>query len=387
VRRTLTSIALTFLCLVLVVPVILQQPETAQASASMSVGSNPTIGVGQDISVQVNVNTGGQSANAFEATFSYPSSLFDGVRGTYAGSICTLPISQPDPDGGTASISCGRPSGYTGSGLVATIVLHAKAPGDGSFGLSGCTVLANDGQGTDISGGCSGRSISVTGVPTPPPTPTPSPTPTRSPTPTPKPSNTTSPKPTTTPKVTPTPTPGGPGAPVAGSSTPPPTPPIDGPDAQQLPESTPLPDATESPSSAPQTEKRSIGQAIKDIFGSLGELKGLGGNLSGIVALMLTMIPFLLILFAIVFLGYRLYLLERRRRRTLDRLFELELSELASLEGKLDLLAEKGTKGRQEFKEEFQAVKENILRQIKPEYNKPVDAPKQKPDPGKPESK
>jgi hypothetical protein len=94
--------------------------------------------------------------------------------------------------------------------------------------------------------------------------------------------------------------------------------------------------------------------------------------MSGALAILVTIIPFIIILIAIAFMIYRLFLLERRRKRTLDRLFEVELSELAALEGKLDLLGEKGIKGREQYREEFKKAKENILRQIRPDYGKPV---------------
>jgi hypothetical protein len=374
-NRSIIRLVAGLLITIFLVPyLIIQQPGTAQAAAGMYVSGNPSIGVGQDISLTINVAAGSDSVNAFDARFTYPAGLLDGVRGSYAGGVCTIAISAPDPANGIADISCGRPSGFSGTGLVATIVLHGTNPGSGTIGLNSCQVLLADGHGTDDTGSCTGRSIDVTPASTAPPTATP--TTTKTPTPTPPPT----PKPTGTPRPTPSPTPGGAAVGISGSNTPPPTPVINAPEASKLPPSTATPSAqasaSASESAAPQTQKRSISQAIKDIFGSITELKSVKGNISGIIALMLTLIPVLLIGFATVFMGYRLYLLERRRRRTLDRLFELELSELAALEGKLDLLAEKGTKGRQEFKEEFQAVKENILRQIKPDYNRPVDAPK-----------
>ncbi len=388
-RRSFLTPVIALICLAVVLPVVIfQAPGTAEAAASLSVSANGSVSVGQTVNVAINVNTGGQAANAFNATLHYPAGLLDGVRGSYSGSICSLDITDASPSGGTADISCGKPSGFTGSGLVATVILQGATAGSGSLSLSDCQVLANDGQGTDITGGCGSTSITVTPAPTAPPTAPPSSTPTPTPAPTvatarPKTSPTPSPtpKPSTTPGATPTPTPGGPAAGVSTANTPAPTPTIDAPSAATLPPSTPTPAATDQAAGPATSGRRSIGQAIKDIFGSLKELKSAGGNLSGIIALLLTMIPILLIAFAIVFFGYRLYILERRRRRTLDRLFELELSELASLEGKLDLLSEKGPKGKQQFKDEFQAVKENILRQIKPEYNKPVDNAKKAEEP------
>lgn len=372
----------------LIVPgMLFALPQSASAAASLFVSAPGSVNVGATVTVTIRVNTGGQSANAFEGTLSYPTSLLDGVRGTFSGSVCTLPISQPDPSGGSAYFSCGTPSGFNGTGTVATVIFTAKAPGTVSFGLGGCSVLANDGQGTDITGGCSGSSMQINGNATPTPTPPPTPTPTPSggggggtnPTPTPK----------TTPKATPkgsTPTPApGQTKPVEsanpGTTTTEPTPPP----AQALPSGAPTPpnpNATEDAGaqSAP-TGRRSISQAFSDLFGVFKNAGSLKNDLSGALALMVTMIPVLGLLCAILFMVYRLYLLERRRRRTLDRLFEMELSELAALEGKMDLLGEKGAKGREQYRDEFRKAKENILRQIRPDYGRPVDSAKSTPKP------
>ena len=52
----------------------------------------------------------------------------------------------------------------------------------------------------------------------------------------------------------------------------------------------------------------------------------------------------------------------------------MELSELAALEGKMDLLAEKGASGREQYRQEFEKTKEKILRQLKPNYGQPIEA-------------
>ena len=367
------------LALALALPFLSIQPSTpAHASASLYV-SGPSSGVVGD-TLTVNVTTDA-SANAFQGTFNYPSAIFEGVRGTFTGAICSLPITVPDPSGGTTDFSCGKPSGFTGSGVVATIILKVIGDGSGSIGLSGCQVLANDGQGTDITGACSGKSVNMAAVastPTPAatatpaaatsapavakatatPKTTPSPTPTKAPTPsgTPVPAETAKPAPAT---VAPTP------PPVQVLSTP-----------------TPLPstEASASPAATEATpqQRRTIAQAVQDILQSSKDLSKLGTSASGVVALLITTLPFLAMILAILFLIFRLYSMEHRRRRTLDRLFELELAEMSALEGKLDLLSEKGTKGRDEYRAEFQRTKESILRQLKPTFNKPIETPAEK---------
>jgi uncharacterized membrane protein YgcG len=398
-RRLIARLSLVLALLATVLPtVLLEAPHVAVAAASMYVSASSPVRVGDTVVITIGTNTGGDSANSWDGSFTYPTALFDPVRGSTTGSVCNIFITQPEPNNGSAQISCGKSGGFTGSGTLATIYLSAKSDGTATFGLSGCTVLANDGLGTDITGGCSGKSIVVnpqTSTGTPPPT-SPTPTPT-------KPNGTNTPKPPTTPKPTgtppsagptKTPLPSGTPVPVDQANKPSPTPTPSGGAAVTLPSDSP--GSGSSSSSSPgtstggssgasgssgagasaspntSTEKRSIGTALKDVFASFGSLKG-GADTTGSIALLLAMIPGLAILCAILFLIYRLYGLEQRRRRTLDRLFEMELSELAALEGKMDLLAEKGTKGREEYREEFEKTKEKILRQLKPSYGKPVD--------------
>jgi hypothetical protein len=350
------------------------QPVYAAASMYVTTGSS-SYAFGDVITVNINVNTGGQSANAFQANFSYPASLLEGVSGTFSGSVCTLPITVPDPSGGTTSFSCGRPSGYNGIGTVARVTLKVIAQGVGSLNISGCEVLANDGLGTNITGGCSGSTVTTLG-PSPSPTIDPNYVPSPTPTPKPKKSPTPTPSPTIKPSSSAT-------INIGGQTTPTPTitpPPI----AELAPGETPPP-PTEEPTPEPEVEeevvqKRTVGQAIQDIFSASRNIGKLGGNLTGVVALLIAVVPFLALLLAILYLAYRLYMMERRRKRTLDRLFEMELAELAALEGKLDLLGEKGSKGKAQYQEEFKRAKENILRQLKPDFAKPVDGGKKSKD-------
>jgi hypothetical protein len=358
---------------------IVTAPQPAHAAANMYISAPSTGDTDSSVTVDVMINTAGQSANAFEGTISYPSGILEGVRGTYAGTICTLPIIVPEPSGGTATFSCGRPAGFTGTGAVARIVLKGINQGTGVIGLSGCNVLANDGAGTNITGSCTGKGIAISTAEPPPSVqgPTPIPTATAPPaTPTPAATRTPRPtkSPTPTPSATPVPTPTPDNRPSVTEETPTeptPTPEVEPPPVASLGEPTPLP--TPTPQEPVNQERRSVAQALQDILGSAGDLSILGRNATGVVALLLTTIPFLALALGIVFLAYRLYIMERRRRHTLDRLFEMQLAEFAALEGKLDLLAEKGSKGREQYREEFKKAKDHILRELKPEYGKKAD--------------
>lgn len=330
-------------------------PQIAMAAAGTYASAPTTVRVGDTVNVAIYVNTGGQSANTYQGTLSYPSFL-TGVRGTYSGSVCNMPITQPDPSGGSATYSCGTTGGFNGNGLVATVIFTANADGTGAFGMSGCKVLANDGKGTNITGSCSGTNILVVSAVVATPVPTAQATAKT----TVRTTNTTTAtaKPAETPAVV--------------ASTPTPTPPP----VQALTSATPTPvaEATKSPE-IKAVQRRSIGQALTDFLSSMHELSRTPKNMTGFVALLVILIPLLLLLLALAYFFYRIYLLEKRRRRAQERLFELELTELAALEGKMDLLADKGPKGREEYRQEFRKVKDTILRQIHPEYDTPVDPP------------
>lgn len=360
------------LILVVILAIFAVPIQPARAAASLYATINKSASVVNDVLVvSVSVDTGGSNDNAFEADLSYSEALVSPIDSSTAGSICNIWVSNGNPASGTAYISCGNSSGYSGTGRIINVRFTATAPGTANFGLSNCSVLKNDGLGTSDTGSCTGTSSSITGAPIPTPTPTPGPTPVPTPTKVPStPKSTITPKPgTTVPPTTPVPLEKPKEAPAASN------PPV--PDEKKLPASTPTPvSATPTPEPTVPEQKRSIATAFSDLLKNLKSFKLTGKDSSGLVAILLTLIPFMLLLLAVVYFIYRLYLLERRRRRTLDRLFELELSELSALEGKMDLLAEKGSKGRAQYREEFKKSKESILRQLRPDYAKPIDSKK-----------
>lgn len=357
--RSFLKVLTFFILLIPAVP-------TQAAGANEYVSGTSSATTGDSVSASIIVNTSGQSANSFEATISWPSFLTP-TKGTRGG-VCSFYIDEPSsPSGGSGTVSCGKSNGFVGTGTLYTISFQASSAGSGSFGLSGCTVLANDGNGTNITGGCSGQSISVANAPqaaapssnsAPPPATI---------------TKTATPKPVAKPSSSQTPTP------AENAQTPAPTQQPTAPPVQALPVSTTLPTSSAAASStgsstAPQVQqKRSIGKALSDLIGSLKQITLLPKDGTGAAALLLTLIPVLALALAIVFFLYRLYVLESKRRRSLNRLFELELSELSALEGKMDLLVEKGNKGRQQYVEEFEKTKQHILQQLRPDYGKPVE--------------
>lgn len=123
----------------------------APDSVTSQAGTNFTINVG--------VNSGGNSINAIEATVNIPGILGINSAGT-GGSLCSIWVQQPTVVGSTVSFKCGIPGGTTASGNLASISLNARTVGTGTASITAARVLA--GPGTNVTGGTSGGTYTVT---------------------------------------------------------------------------------------------------------------------------------------------------------------------------------------------------------------------------------
>lgn len=128
----------------------------------------PTTGnykVGESFSVLVNLNSGGESVNAGTGQISFDNSKLEVVGVGYSQSIFTLWTDNPSfsNPAGTVSFSGGVPSpGFTGSsGGVMRITFKAKATGQAPVNFLSGSILANDGQGTNIADGLRGALYSI----------------------------------------------------------------------------------------------------------------------------------------------------------------------------------------------------------------------------------
>ncbi|TSC85116.1 MAG: Uncharacterized protein G01um101413_500 [Parcubacteria group bacterium Gr01-1014_13] len=109
--------------------------------------------VGKSFSVSVNVSTQ-ESANAFQATVNFPQDKLQLVSLSKSGSIISLWVQEPSfsSANGTARFEGVVPNpGYTGSnGKIITLNFKIKSAGEAHLSFSDGSVLANDGQGTNI---------------------------------------------------------------------------------------------------------------------------------------------------------------------------------------------------------------------------------------------
>jgi hypothetical protein len=123
-------------------------------AATLSV--SPATGVytaGATFSARVIVNTTGQSINAAEGTLTFNPQELTVVAVDRAGSIFNLWVTEPtfSNTAGTISFSGGMPTGYTGaSGSIFNVTFRTKTANTARVSLTGGSVLANDGRGTNV---------------------------------------------------------------------------------------------------------------------------------------------------------------------------------------------------------------------------------------------
>lgn len=109
--------------------------------------------VGEQFSINVFVSSDGKEMNAVEATISSPGGNLQIVSVSQAGSIIDFWAQEPQINGNSSvyfeGVMLGM--GYSGSaGKLATLVVRARSQGDTTLAISSGSVLANDGQGTNL---------------------------------------------------------------------------------------------------------------------------------------------------------------------------------------------------------------------------------------------
>lgn len=126
-------------------------------SANLSIGNTATL--------YVMVNSGGVAINNGEAAIKFPMDLVEVISVSKGGSIFTLWVEEPTFSNTTGLITFngGVPTpGFNGSqGMLLSFVVKAKKVGQADFSFSSAAVRANDGLGTDVLSGRSGKTIVI----------------------------------------------------------------------------------------------------------------------------------------------------------------------------------------------------------------------------------
>lgn len=140
---------------------------------SPSSGSYPA---GKPFTVNVFASSQGEAMNAVSATILVDPNKFSVTSASSIGSIVNFWVQQPQVSGSNISFEgVVLNPGYQGAGAkVASFVLVPKGSGNGSVSFSSASVLANDGQGTNILETTSGATYTITeAIVIPPPVVTP----------------------------------------------------------------------------------------------------------------------------------------------------------------------------------------------------------------------
>ncbi len=134
-----------------------------------------TYAIGKSFSVSAYVSSADTAANAFQATINFPQDKLQLTSLSKSGSIISLWVQEPSYSNsdGTASFAGVVPNpGYTGSGgRIITLTFKVKSAGNAQLSFSDGSVLANDGQGTNIltSAGTADFTLGAGAPPTPAP--------------------------------------------------------------------------------------------------------------------------------------------------------------------------------------------------------------------------
>ena len=117
--------------------------EVATAAEFRVESDAASLGVGEEFLVTLVVDTSGEAINAFEGKVVFQESLLElqGVR--EKGSVVSLWVQDPP------SFSGLTPGGYSGRGVLFSLVFKAKAEGEGSVAIEQGRALLNDGKGTE----------------------------------------------------------------------------------------------------------------------------------------------------------------------------------------------------------------------------------------------
>lgn len=166
-RKTLSSIlllTLVFSGLLVATPV--------QAAATLYLApSSGSFAIGQNFTVGIKVNSGGDVINAAEGAITYDTALLSVVSVSKGASIFPFWTTEPGVDSSTIRFGGGLPPpAYNGSaGHLISITFRAKAAGEARVAFTAGAVLANDGKGTNILGSMGSASYTLSPTVTPPP--------------------------------------------------------------------------------------------------------------------------------------------------------------------------------------------------------------------------
>lgn len=159
----------------LVAAFFLLLPMLVQAADLRITPSSGTYSAGQTFTATIQVVPGSDSINAVEAELSFDTNALSVVSVAKTGSAFTLWPVEPEFSNGAGTITFGggHTAPITSQSTLLQVTFRASGEGDASVSFSSGSVLAADGQGTDVLENSNGAVFTVSAADTPTPTPTP----------------------------------------------------------------------------------------------------------------------------------------------------------------------------------------------------------------------
>lgn len=144
---------------------------SAQAATLFLSPASGSYAVGKTFTVNVMVSSPDQAANAYSGAISYPTDKLEMIGIGKAGSIVSLWVQEPSYSAGRANFEgvTFNPGYKGGAGRMVTLSFKAKAAGIAAVRFSTGSVLANDGEGTNILTGMGSANFTITGAGEAPP--------------------------------------------------------------------------------------------------------------------------------------------------------------------------------------------------------------------------
>lgn len=133
----------------------------AQAATLSISPANGSYSVGKTFSVSI-LASSRDSFNAASGKITYPTDKLDVVSISKSGSIISLWAEEPTDEGG-AVVFQGviMNPGYSGTGKLLTITFKTKSEGTASLKYASASILANDGNGTEIFSGSGSANFTI----------------------------------------------------------------------------------------------------------------------------------------------------------------------------------------------------------------------------------
>ena len=297
-------------------------PKAAHAEKTITLSSSTTsVEVGQTIDIPIAIDTNGEKVNAVGFTIDFPTETLEGLVPNRAGSAFPFWVTES-----ATRVDCGiqGQQGFTGTGTVTTLRFKGRTEGTANISLRNIKVLFAGVQVADFSG----NDISIT---------------------------------------------------VYSSGATPATV-----DDNKAKKTLTIPQTSAATAPVPTANSQTINTipSPTQTFGSLAQVKGTTGStaedtlkpagssetvasVKGIFAkgsmLWSSILPTMILLIIVIFLGIRLYLSERRQHLNAERMFDKQLGTLAALESKIDIITQNGAEGREQYLKDIEAAKSDLF--------------------------